>query len=59
VEAPGGREMGAMTSDEKFHGNIDRTHVEVAWSMGAQVSRSKRDEGKGDMTPRAWRVGVW
>jgi hypothetical protein len=25
--------------------------VEVAWSMGAQVSGDKRDEGRGDMTP--------
>jgi hypothetical protein len=28
-----------------------RHMVEVAWSMGAQVSGDKRDEGRGDMTP--------
>jgi hypothetical protein len=51
VEAPGDGDTGAVTPDEKCHGKMDRTQVEVAWSMGVQVSGDKRDEGKGDMTP--------
>jgi hypothetical protein len=39
-----------MRLDEECHGNMDRTQVEVAWSMGAQVLRNKRDEGNGGMT---------
>jgi hypothetical protein len=40
-----------MTPDEECHGNMDRTQVEVAWSMGAQVLGNKKDEGNGGMTP--------
>jgi hypothetical protein len=47
-----------MTPDEKCHRNMDRTQVEVAWSMGVQVSGDKRGEGKWDMTPGAWRTGM-
>ena len=51
VEAPCDRDTGVVTPDEKCHGKMDRTQVEVAWSMGVKVSGDKRDERKGDMTP--------
>jgi hypothetical protein len=51
VEAPSDRDMGAMTPDENCHRKMYRTPMEVAWIMGVQVSKNKRDEGKGEMTP--------
>jgi hypothetical protein len=52
VEALGDGDTRAVTLDEKCNEKMDRTQVEVAWILGVQVSRDKRDEGKGDMTLR-------
>jgi hypothetical protein len=51
VEAPGDGDTRLVTPYEKCHEKMDRAHVEVAWSLGVQVSGDKRDEGKVDMTP--------